>query len=296
MLAREHTKLSAIIKIACDKLKGLKMSIPSTTLSNGSLIPKVGFGTWQIKDEKQCHEAINEALGAGYRHIDTAQIYGNEKFIGESLSRSGVKRSELFITTKISVVNFTASRVIPSFDKSLINLQSDYVDLLLLHFPVPKLRHKAWKKMEEIYDSGRAKNIGVSNYTVKHLEKLLSECRIRPAVNQVELHVFLQQPELIKYCMSQDIAIEAYSPLAHGYGLDNKTLEDIAKKYSKSTAQIMLRWCLEAGTIPLPKSISPKRIAENIAIFDFELDDNDLKQLKALDSNHRTCWDPTHIP
>lgn len=272
------------------------MIVPSTKLASNVSIPRVGLGTWQIKDENQCLETIKTALKYGYRHFDTAQLYGNEQYIGQALKDSGIDRSELFITTKIWLSNFLSSRLTASFNKSLDKLQTDYVDLLLLHFPVPKLRHSAWRKMEEIHDSGKAKTIGVSNYTIKHLERLLKDCRIRPAVNQVELHVFLQQPNLLKYCQSEGIVVEAYSPLAHSYGLNNPLLAKLAKKHSKSPAQIMLRWCIEVGTIPLPKSSTAARIAENIDIFDFKLDKADLDELVSLDSNHRTSWDPTRTP
>ena len=272
------------------------MAVPTIKLSDNFSIPQVGFGTWQIKDQAECIEAVKVALKDGYRHFDTAQIYSNEQFIGQALKDSAVARKELFITTKIWTLNFLSSRVIPSFDTSLTKLQTDYVDLLLLHFPVPKLRHSAWKRMEEIHDSDRAKSIGVSNYTIKHLERLLKDCRIRPVVNQVELHVFLQQPKLLEYCKAEGIVVEAYSPLAHSYGLDNPVLAKLAKKHSKSAAQIMLRWCVEVGSVPLPKSSTAGRIAENIDIFNFKLDKADLEKLKRLDFNHRTAWDPTRIP
>jgi diketogulonate reductase-like aldo/keto reductase len=272
------------------------MTVSTTKLSSGVSIPRIGLGTWQIKDQKQCIETVQTALRDGYRHFDTAQVYDNEQYIGQALKDSGIERKELFITTKIWTLNFLSSRVIPSFDKSLDKLQTDYVDLLLLHFPVPKLRNSAWKKMEEIKGSGNARAIGVSNYTIKHLKKLLEDCKVKPAVNQVELHVFLQQPDLLKYCKDQGIVVEAYSPLAHSYGLDNPVLARIAKKHSKSAAQIMLRWCIEVGTIPLPKSSTAARIAENIDIFNFKLDTSDLEEITALDANHRTCWDPTRIP
>jgi diketogulonate reductase-like aldo/keto reductase len=172
----------------------------------------------------------------------------------------------------------------------------DYVDLLLLHFPVSLLRAKSWRALEEIQQAGKARTIGVSNYTIHHLEQLLAECHVRPAVNQVELHVFLQQPELLAYCKEQGIAVEAYSPLAHGHGLDDPALAGIANKHQKTPAQIMLRWCIEQGTIPLPKSVSPERIAENLAIFDFSLDEDDMTVLASLNRGMRTAWDPTHIP
>lgn len=149
--------------------------------------------------------------------------------------------------------------------------------------------------MEEVYKSGKAKAIGVSNYTIKHLQQLLNECEVKPAVNQVELHVFLQQPELLEFCKKHDIVVEAYSPLAHGYGIDNSTLAKIAKKHSKSNAQVMLRWCIQKGVVILPKTTHEARLKENMAVFDFELDKDDMKELKKLDKNFRTCWDPTNV-
>jgi diketogulonate reductase-like aldo/keto reductase len=269
------------------------MKIPSTKLSENVLIPNVGFGLWKNKDEAECIESVKMAVKAGYRHFDTAQAYGNEQFLAEGLKQAGLDRKDVFITTKIKVENFL--RVEKSFEKSLENLQTDYVDLLLLHFPVTILRHSAWKMVEEIHKEGKAKTIGVSNYTIKHLTHLLEECEIKPAVNQVELHVFLQQPELLAYCDEQGIAVEAYSPLAHGNGLDDPVLAEIGTKYGKTPTQIMLRWCLEAGTIPLPKSTHKDRIEQNIDIFDFRLDDEDMAKIKGLERDMRTCWDPTHI-
>ncbi len=190
--------------------------------------------------------------------------------------KNNIAREELFITTKIWNGNQPVKKLVPSFEESLKKLQTDYVDLLLLHFPVTETRRPAWKKMEEIYASGRAKAIGVSNYTVRHLEELLGECEVKPAVNQVELHVFLQQPELVAFCKKHDIVVEAYSPLAHGHGLNDKTLQALAAKHGKSTAQIMLRWCIQVGAVPLPKSTHAERIQENISVFDFELDASDM--------------------
>lgn len=269
------------------------MTIPSTKLSSGQLIPNVGFGLWKNKDEQECVSSIKMALESGYRHLDCAQVYNNEQYLPLGIKAAEVNRKDIFITTKIGVQSFL--RVEKSFDTSLKKLDTDYVDLLLLHFPVTILRHSAWKHLEKIYKSGRAKSIGVSNYTIKHLEQLLKDCEVRPAVNQVELHVFLQQPELLTYCREQGIAVEAYSPLAHGKGIDDKVLAEIAKKHGKTPAQIMLRWCIEVGTIPLPKSVTPERIKQNLDIFDFKLDEDDMAKIKSLDKNMRTCWDPTHI-
>jgi diketogulonate reductase-like aldo/keto reductase len=182
-----------------------------------------------------------------------------------------------------------------AFEASLKNLQMDYVDLLLLHFPVTELRRPAWQRMEEIAAAGKAKSIGVSNYTVKHLEELLRECSVKPAVNQVELHVYLQQPELLEFCAAHDIIVEAYSPLAHGHDIHNPVLEGVAKKHGKTSAQVMLRWCLEKGTVPLPKSVHEERIKENSNVFDFSLDAADMASLAKLDKNYRTAWDPTHV-
>ncbi len=271
------------------------MKIPQIEITKGVEIPQVGLGLWLVRKDEDVEASVSTALKAGYRHFDTAQIYGNEGKLAKSLANAGIKREEVFITTKIWTVNFTPHLTIPSFHRSLQRLQTDYVDLLLLHFPVMLLRNHAWKELEKIHQAGQARAIGVSNFTVKHLEELLAECKIKPAVNQVELHVYLQQPELVDYCRQQGIVIEAYSPLAHGYGMDNPTLVKIAAKYGKTAAQIMLRWCIEQNMVILPKSKTPERVQSNIDIFDFKLDNTDMSELKTLDSNHRTCWDPTHV-
>lgn len=272
------------------------MSIPSISLSLGKQIPQLGLGLWKVKDEQECKQAVAWALELGYQHFDTAQLYGNEAFLGAALQESKIPRKEIFITTKIWLDNFLPGRLTHSFEKSLENLQTDYVDLLLLHFPVPVLRHRAWRKLEEIYQSGQAKSIGVSNYTIRHLEHLLKDCSVKPAVNQVELHIFLQQPELVTFCRDHDIVVEAYSPLAHARDMDNPTLTEIAKKHDKTSAQIMLRWCIEQGFVAIPKSVHKERLQQNIDIFDFKLDQDDHKKIKQLDQNLRTTWDPTHTP
>lgn len=271
------------------------MDIPKVKLNNGKSIPQLGLGLWQVKNREECVKTIEEALKLGYRHFDTAQIYGNEEFVGSALARSKVLRKDLFITTKIWNENQFWTDLIPSFEESLNRLRTDYVDLLLLHFPVTELRRPVWRKMEEIYKSGKAKSIGVSNYTIKHLEELLKENEVKPVVNQVELHVYLQQPELVKYCRKNEIILEAYSPLAHGHGLDNPVLADIGKKHGKSPAQVMIRWEIENGFVTLPKTVHKDRLKENMEIFDFKLDKDDMKKLAKLEKNYRTCWDPTHV-
>lgn len=272
------------------------MAIPSINLTSGNNIPQIGLGTWQIKDREEGIKTIKLALESGYRHIDSAQFYENEQLIGEVIEKSNIPRQDIFITTKISISNLAPDKIDQSFKESLRKLRTNYVDLLLIHYPVTEHRKSAWRKLEEIYNNGQAKSIGVSNYTIRHLEELLKDCRIKPVINQVELHVYLQQPDLVKYCLDHDIAIAAYSPLAHGHGLDNPILENIAKKYSKTPAQIMIRWCIEKGLIPLPKSTHENRIKQNIDIFDFSLSIDDMNQLSKLDEDLRVCWDPTNTP
>ena len=273
------------------------MSIPDIKLSDGRRIPQIGLGLWKVKDEAEFDTAFEAGLTAGYRHFDSAQAYGNEQYLGTAWKRSGQRREDLWLTTKIAVEHFGYNHAKKAFDESIEKLQTDYVDLLLLHFPVTILRKKSWTALEEIKAAGGAKTIGVSNYTIKHLQEMEKYANEMPAINQVELHVFLQQPELIDYCREHNIAIEAYSPLAHAKaGADEPVLKELADKYGKTYAQIMLRWCIDRELIILPKSVTPSRIQENIDIFDFQLDDEDLAKLAGLNQDLRTCWDPTHIP
>ena len=273
---------------------------PLRKMNNGLEIDQIGLGMWENKDEEICNKAIATALECGYRHFDTAQTYCNEEILGAALQTGyktipNLKREDLFITTKLWNDNQYFKHVWPSFEISLENLQTDYVDLFLVHFPVTELRRPAWTRMQEILESGKAKSIGVSNYTIKHLEELLRECDVKPAINQVEIHVYLQQKELRDYCAENDILIEAYSPLAHGNGLDNEVLVKIAAKHNKTTAQIMIKWCLEMNLVVIPKSSTPSRIIENIDVFDFKLDPEDLSMIADLERNYRTCWDPTNV-
>ena len=259
-------------------------------------IPQIGLGLWKVEKDEEFLSAFNTAIEAGYRHFDSAQVYGNEHLLGRAWTKSGVERSTLFLTTKITITKFGYNRSLNSFDESLKKLQTDYVDLLLLHFPVTGLRKSSWKALEELYETGKAKSIGVSNYTVRHLEEMKAYAKVMPQVNQVELHLFLQQPELLEYCQKHDIVVEAYSPLAHAKDMDNEIIRKIAKKHTKTYAQVMLRWCIEKGLVVLPKSVTPERIKQNIDIFDFALDGGDMTQLESLDRNLRTCWNPTLVP
>ncbi len=272
------------------------MSVPSTKLNDDNQIPQVGLGFWQVKDDAEFSTAFTAGVAAGYRHFDSAQAYDNEQFLGTAWKKSGLKRDELFITTKIAVSNFGHKKALKSFEESLINLQTEYIDLILLHFPVPLLRKGAWQALEEIQAAGKAKSIGVSNYTIRHLEEMSSYAKVTPAVNQVELHVFLQQPELIKYCNDKGTQVEAYSPLAHAKAMDNEVVRRIAAKHGKTYAQVMLRWLIEQDLVVLPKSVTPSRIQENIDVFDFELDDEDHAELAEQDQDMRTCWSPVHVP
>lgn len=272
------------------------MKIPSLELSDGHEIPAIGLGLWQVKDQEEFNNSFEAAIKAGYRHFDDAQIYANEQFLGEAWRKSAIKREELFITTKIAVTNFGHKKALRSFEESLQRLQTDYADLILLHFPVTLLRKKSWKALEEIQAAGGARSIGVSNYTIRHLEEMKHYAKVMPAVNQVELHIFLQQPELIKYCKDNDIVVEAYSPLAHARAMDNPEVAAIAKKHNKTYAQIMLRWCLDQDLVVLPKSVTPERVRENIDIFDFKLDAGDMKALAGQDQDMRTAWSPVHVP
>lgn len=272
------------------------MNVPNIALNDGNQIPQIGLGFWQVKDQAEFNTAFNTGIEVGYRHFDSAQAYENEQYLGEIWQKSGVPRDQLFLTTKIKVQNFGKSHVQPSFRQSLQNLQSDYWDLLLLHFPVTLLRKNAWLELEKIKTAGGVKSIGVSNYTIRHLEEMKNYANEMPAVNQVELHVFLQQPELIEYCQRHDIVVEAYSPLAHAQAMDEPVIQAIAEKHGKTYTQIMLRWLVEKDLVVLPKSVTPSRIKENFEVFDFKLDDDDLSKISQLDRDLRTCWSPVHVP
>lgn len=272
------------------------MKVPEIAFNNGNKIPAIGLGLWQVKDETEFNTTIKAALDCGYRHFDSAQVYDNEQLLGAALKKSDIKRQDLFITTKIWLKNFGFNHVSKSFDKSLDNLQTDYADLLLLHFPVTGLRRKAWQALENIQAEGKAKNIGVSNYMIRHLEDMKKYAKVTPQINQVEMHVFLQQPELAKYCRDNGIVLEAYSPIAHGKEMNDTVISKIATKHNKTYAQVMIRWCLEQGFVVIPKSSNPKRIKENIDVLDFELDKTDLAEISKLDRNLRTCWSPVNVP
>lgn len=272
------------------------MIIPRIKLSDENYIPQIGLGLWKVTDSSTFQSVFTSALAAGYSHFDSAQAYNNEQLLGDAIKDSGVKRDSLFITTKIAVQNFGDKKSRRSFMESLKRLDMDYVDLVLLHFPVPMLRKKTWQVVEALKAEGLARSIGVSNFTVSHLKQLNSYAKELPAVNQVEMHVFLQQEALRAYCKEKNIVVEAYSPLAHAKATDNAVIEALAQKHHKSYAQIMLRWAIQQDVVILPKSANPNRIKENLNILDFSLDEDEMQALKQQNRNMHTCWNPELVP
>lgn len=261
------------------------------TLKNGVKIPCVGFGTWQTPDGDVAANSVREALLAGYRHIDTAAVYGNEESVGRGIRESGIDRREIFITTKVWNVDHGYESTLKAFDASMKRLQLEYCDLYLIHWPNPAMfrdcwqqkNTETWKAMEKLYDEGRVRAIGISNFLPHHIDALLSTANIMPVVNQMRLHPAENQTELVAYCRKYGMLMEAYSPLGTGALLAQKEIVAMAEKYGKSPAQICLRWNLQMGFIPLPKSITSERIRQNAQIFDFELCAVDMATLAQLE-------------
>ncbi|MBP8538460.1 aldo/keto reductase [Streptomyces sp. MK37H] len=268
--------------------------VPFITLNNGVRMPQLGFGVWQIPDD-EAQVAVRNALDAGYRSIDTAAIYGNEEGTGKGLAASGIARDEVFVTTKLQNADQGYDSTLRAFDTSLTRLGLEYVDLYLIHWPLPGVDKyvDTWKAFEKIYSEGRAKAIGVSNFHPAHLQRLLSETSIVPVIDQIELHPQLPQAELRAFNARHDIATEAWSPLGQGKGLlEDPKLAAIAEKHGKTPAQVVLRWHLDLGNVVIPKSVTPSRIKDNIDVFDFQLDSEDLAAIDSLETGNRLGFDP----
>ncbi|AYV67732.1 MULTISPECIES: aldo/keto reductase [Niallia] len=275
----------------------MELSINSTKkLSNGVEIPYLGFGVFLVKDPKECEESVLTAIKNGYRSIDTATRYENEEFVGNAIKAAGVSREELFITTKVWVTDFGYEETKKAFHESLKKLQLDYLDLYLIHWAAPGFE-ETWRAMEDLYEEGLVRAIGVCNFQIHHLEKLAETARITPMLNQVETHPLFQQVELRNYLAQHNIAHEAWAPLGQGKnGLFNlPALTEIAKKHNKTVAQVILRWHLERDTIIIPKSVHEHRIIENADLFGFALDSEDIKTITSLDTNERSFGNPDDI-
>ena len=263
-------------------------------LNAGVEIPWLGLGVWQSARGSETYDAVRAALDAGYRHVDTAKIYGNERDVGRAIADSGVPRAEVFVTTKLWNADHGYDAAIRACQRSLEALGTSYVDLYLIHWPQPE-RHESWRALNALQREGKCHAIGVSNFTIAHLRQLMDTSPVAPAVNQVEMHPFLYQKELEAFCRAHHIQLEAYSPLAHGKRLDQPVLGRVAKKHGKSPAQVLIRWCLEHDFLVIPKSVRKDRIVENADVFDFELDGDDMGVLDGLNEDLRTCWDPTDV-
>ncbi|MFC5785766.1 MULTISPECIES: aldo/keto reductase [Streptomyces] len=276
------------------KDRELVSKVPPIVLNNGVEMPQLGFGVWQVPDA-EAEKAVATALEAGYRSIDTAAIYGNEEGTGKAVAASGIAREKLFVTTKLWNADQGYDATLRAFDASLDKLGLDYLDLFLIHWPLPSKDSyvDTYKALEKIYADGRAKAIGVSNFLPEHLERLLGETSIIPAVNQIELHPHLQQRAAREFHAEQGIATEAWSPLGQGKGLlEVPAIVAIAQKHGRTPAQIVLRWHVQLGNVVIPKSVTPSRIVENIDVFDFELDIEDIAAISALNEDRRLGPDP----
>ncbi len=267
-----------------------KIKEQTFTLYNGVTIPSIGFGTWQVEDGKSAFDSIMYALKAGYTHIDTAYAYGNEKSIGEALKKADIKRSDVFITSKLPSHIKTYDGAIEYFNKSITDLDTDYLDLYLIHAPWPwsnvgeectSGNIEAWKAMIDLYNAKKIRSIGVSNFSITDIKALIEATNVKPMVNQIRYFIGNTQEELTTYCMENDILVEAYSPLATGKIIENEKLQQIAKKYDVSIAKLCIRYCIERNTLPLPKSVNEGRIIDNIDV-DFKISDEDMEFLNSL--------------
>jgi len=273
------------------------LDMEKVKLNNGIEMPCVGLGVFRIEDNKEAEKVVRTALSVGYKHIDTAMYYHNEEAVGKAIRESGVSREDIFVTTKMWNADQRSGKVKEAFDASMKRLDIDYIDLYLIHWPVEGKFVETWKKFEEIYQTGKVKAIGVSNFKQRHLETLLNETYIIPAVNQIELHPYLTQDSDLFFCTGMGIQVEAWSQFAANQtGLfAEKILVDLADKYLKSPAQVILRWDYQRGVVTIPKSANEKRMKENLDIFDFELTEDEIKSISSLNKNTRIGPDPDHV-
>ena len=258
-------------------------------------MPWLGLGVFKMDDGQEVQQAVGCALDIGYRSIDTASIYGNERGVGKAIRASGIPREDIFLTTKVWNEDQRRKRTLAAFEESLERLGTEYVDLYLIHWPVAGCYVETWRAMEKIYQSGRAKAIGVSNFLVHHLDDLLGNCQVVPSVNQVEFHPLLVQPALLGFCQTHKIQVEAWSPLMRGQIVTEQAVQEMAANHRRTPAQIILHWDLQHEVVTIPKSTHPARIAENMQVFDFELSETDMKALDALDEGTRIGPDPDNF-
>ena len=263
------------------------------TLNNGIKIPVLGFGVWQIFDQKECQKAVEDALSVGYRLIDTASLYRNEEAVGRAIKASGIPREDIFLTSKawISQLGYEDTKL--ALKETLRKLDTDYLDLYLIHQPFGDL-HGAWRAMIELKHEELIRAIGVSNFKPHHLEALM-KTEVKPMVNQIEFHPGFMQEETVKYCRDNGILVEAWSPLGTGRMLTNPDLQEVASHYGKSVAQICIRWCIQHDVLPLPKSVTPSRIEENSNVFDFEINAEDMQRIDALENFGGSGLDPDEV-
>lgn len=259
----------------------------TVTLNNGVEMPFFGLGVYKVDEGKQVEEVVKYALNVGYRSIDTAAFYQNEAGVGKAIRESGIPREEIFVTTKVWNTDQGYDSTLKAFETSLEKLNLDYIDLYLVHWPVKGKYIETWKALEKIYEEGKVRAIGVSNFQIHHLEDIFEQCKVKPAINQVELHPHFSQLELRQFCQQHGIQIEAWSPLARARLLDEPILAEIGQKYGKSPAQVVLRWHLQQDIVIIPKSVKLERIKENADIFDFELSYEDMEEINRLNKNQR---------
>jgi diketogulonate reductase-like aldo/keto reductase len=270
----------------------MSIAIPNVALRTGAELPQVGLGVWQAPRGAATRDAVGAALKLGYRHIDTARIYGNEREVGEAVRASGVPRGEVFVTTKLWNDDQGYDAALRAFDASQERLGLGHVDLYLLHWPVAGKRLDSWRALERLFEEKRARAIGVSNFMASHLEELLAHAKVPPAVNQIEVHPFLQYREARALCAAKGIVVEAYSPLTSGQRLGDPRIGAVARRVGRTNAQVLLRWGVQHGMVVLPKSVRAERIEENARIFDFQLDAEAMRALDALEEGAATGWDP----